>query len=467
MHVAIVGRAATGSLLLGGAVLALLMGYILIADFGNVRAPGNSADDVAVFLPSQGAWFDFRRAAQVCVGRGLATLIDTTPDAIVLRTPRHRRLVRFTWHGVQGETETRQEVRRLVDRDRPPLAVIGSSNTALTLVLAAALAEAGTPERPAPVLLTTEATADRVDAAEAVDLLSIHRGRSFRLGLANRRQADLLIRYLTDRDGAASLDRAFIVVDRNDPYSDDLAQAFLSALEAAAPEVAVARDSDVLDLGRSAVTSSDRERAWARRVWNAVEEAGTDRHVLVLLPLQEQPARRLLGALQGYGPASPGGDGSSPRVLIGDGVGRDTLLQFAGPLLFPVWCPSSTSVPAEEARGVPPEPGVQIPAEAISALLTCLDVPEGRQTDLAGALHALDLPADDPRAMGRRLAFDAQGERRGPNLGTVLGIEPGDPAVSAYESSADGDWIAHRWDGRFWRAPTAAESAASPVVSRP
>lgn len=467
---ATVGRTGTGSLLLGGVVLALLMGYTLMADFWSAHAPEADAAEVAVFFPAQSSWFEFRQAAQICASRGFAEIVDRTHDGFVLRTLRHHRRVRFTWHGAQGQTETLHEIRRLCEQPRPPVAVVGSSNTLLTAVLAGSLADPTTASRPAPVLLTTEATADEVvgpDGAAKTSLLALHAGRTFRLGLENRRLARLATDYLADREGPGNLDRAFFVVDRDDPYSNDLAEAFVAALEGVAPGAAIPRDQEILDLNGRANAPALQERAWARRVWRAVEEAGPSRKVLVFLPLQEEPARRLLVALQGYGPAMPGADDCGLRVICGDAVGREVLGQLAGPLAFPVWAASSATIVEEDPALVAHEGQIQIPAEAIAALLACLDRPKAAAVDLAAALRALDLPADDRHVLGRRLAFDGQGERQGDGLGSVLGIEPGDAVVLAHVPRPDGRWADYRWDGRRWRVRPRFDPATAPVASRP
>jgi hypothetical protein len=460
-----IGHAATAWLLLGGLGLTLLMGYTLIADFPRRLNPPADTIRVAVFYPNPDSWLDFRQAADLCVQRGLAEIVDKSYDSLTLRARGRSASVLFTWHDARGLTEISLEVRRLAEQPHPPVAVIGSSNTVLTAVLAQALASL--PNETSPVLLVPDATAVRValpGGSEPVDLLAIHRGRSFRLGLDNRRQAELALRHVFDRHVSETPRRVFLAIDRDDPYSQDLATAFLQELARLSPGSPAPGDGDVLDLTGRAETPGSQERLWVTRVWQAVEPG---QKVMVFLPLQSEPARRLLVALEGYAPAEPRNDGSSPLVICGDGLGRESLAQLAGPLSFPVWSTSSASIAVSEYPGVPDQTDALIPAEAIVALMACLNPRDGDTVQMAEALRTLDLPADDPRALGRALAFDPQGERRGLGLGHVLGIEPESTSVFAHVLRSDGHWVNFVRRQADWREHAWREASWTPVASRP
>jgi hypothetical protein len=79
----------------------------------------------------------------------------------------------------------------------------------------------------------------------------------------------------------------------------------------------------------------------------------------------------------------------------------------------------------------------------VAALAACLDVPVSRSLTadtLRNGLAALKIPAGDPAAMGRSLAFSRSGERLGDGLGQVLMIQPDRPGVFALAQAASGAW---------------------------
>jgi hypothetical protein len=164
----------------------------------------------------------------------------------------------------------------------------------------------------------------------------------------------------------------------------------------------------------------------------------------VFLPLQEDPALRILAALRKHARRVPGRGQGPLRVVCGDGIGFTSLTQLAGRCPFPLWCSSSASVPAAaQAVGQGLSPDTQIPAEIVAALAACLDLPASRPLTadaLRNGLAALKVPASDPSSMGRALAFSRSGERLGDRLGHVLLIQPDRPGVFALAQGASGAW---------------------------
>ena len=109
-------------------------------------------------------------------------------------------------------------------------------------------------------------------------------------------------------------------------------------------------------------------------------------------------------------------------------MGVDVLAPLLGPRAVPVWAASPASTP-EPGLGVAHD--VQVPAEITAAIIRCLDEPGD---DLRRALLTLEIPASDPSAFGRSIAFTARGERRGSDLGLVLAARPGQSQVLAYRA---------------------------------
>ena len=439
-------RIGTGLLGTFGLALAGLMAYTLAFEgcegTSTARRPGAVAAEVAVFFPDRADWSDFRHAVAACVARGLAKGPEESEGSIVVGTPRLGRRVRFTWDGTRGVGEARAEVGRLARLAIPPVAVVGSSTTVLTAALADSLREAGPS---GPVLLLPWATASRA-SGDGPRLLEIDRGRTFRFCPNNDRLADSVVDCLIARDAPKLPGRAFLVVDPRDPYSVDLAAGFRRSIRARAPSTEIVERSDALGeptvnhAADSAPTPSAEEATLADAIWTAAEADG--RVAWVVLPLQGEPTRRVLAALQArsswHGSSSHGG--SPIRAVCGDAIRRDSLDGLAGRRAFPVWCASTSSARPTD-QGVVDD--TQTLAEIVSALLLAVErSPRDRPgaDDVRDALAKLDLPASDPSAFGRPLSFEPDGERRG-DIGQVLATRPGAAGVAEFARGPDGAWI--------------------------
>jgi len=434
-----------GALLLSG----LLVYALLFVDGGASSNPAGKAGhsgpiaEVAVFFPGPDDWADFRRGIALAASKGLGRVVGEADDVVIVETPRHRRSVRFTWEDAGGVAETRRRLSALLDGPRPPSAVVGSSNTVLTVALAEALAAAAPRDGvEPPVLLVPWATAvevERPDRPGAIRLLDVSPGRIFRFGSNNQQEADLVTRWLADWPGADPPGKAILVVDRTDPYSRDLAACFRRSIEAVAPGLPIEEWADDLSTAAAAGppdAPGPTERRGAVAAWSAVREAPPGRSTWLVLPLQDNPTRRWLLALRDANQGVGDRHGGGLAVLCGDGIGAEELAGLGGSLPFPVVAASSESLPAP---GGGPGPA-QIPAEIAAALLDRLDRPPPATSVATGALLQYAVGRGDPAAFGRSLAFDSTGERLGDGLGHVLAVEPGRPGVVAASRAGDGSW---------------------------
>jgi ABC-type branched-subunit amino acid transport system substrate-binding protein len=455
----VLNRWGNGFLLAGGLVVFGVMAYtLMIGRPGTVRQlhgqPAYAAG-VAVFLPERADWLDFRRGVEACEKRGLVRIREDSGDALELQTARQGRALRLVWHGVRGVRQAREELRRLLRSAVPPVAVVGSINTALTAALAEELRHAAGDSsragqgaaRAAPVLLVPWATSTLVFDPQRgpgpVGLLDIDPGRTFRFCFDNQRQAELLVRALAGLEPDSLPWRAFLVVDRDDPYSRDLADGFRRAIEAVAPRAEIVEQAEAVTPRPRDDRLEAGERQWAASIARSAREAGAGAVTWVVLPLQSEPTKRLLAALRSQLELAPAAGEGPLRVLCGDSLGLQTILELAGHRSFPLWCVSPASppgparLPGAEAAG-----DAQVSAEVVAALAHVLDQPGEPPADLRAALAALDLPAGDPAAYGRRLAFAASGERLGEPIGHVLVNHPGRSFVQAYARDPDGRWQA-------------------------
>jgi hypothetical protein len=459
---ATISRAGTGLLLAGSVLLAVLMVYTLFLGDPGYRPPAvtrlDDVADVAVFYPGRNDWVEFCQGIAACVRRGPCRVVQEGDAMIVLETPVHRRPIRFSWHQTRGLVETKDQV-GAVARKAPPVAVVGSTNTVLTVALARALRDTYGTDHRGPVLLIPWATSVLVErpksGGEPVALLDIWPGRTIRFCPNNEYEAKLLVHCLVEHEPKSKPARVVIVVDRNelsddpsaynDPYSVDLAECFHREIKEVAPSVEISEISKALSApspgGRDDVPGPW-ERQKAKDIWKAATQAPADQVTWVILPLQGRPTWRMLTALRDLAPYGPDADDGRLRVLCGDGIGLETLTELAnGGLNFPVWCISSASIPGPDRSTEPQDSAaVQIQAEIVSALIQCLDRPMGSAEDLQRALVALYLKADSRWAMNRSLAFTSIGERDGKDLGHVFTAWPGQPEIQAYARGSDGQW---------------------------
>ncbi len=446
-------RVGTWLIVAGAVALVAVMGYALTLGGGGMVAPANgTAAEVAVFFPDSNSWRNFRQGAQACSERGLVDVDEQGTDKLLVRSRRSGRSIRFSWDGSLGLREIRDSLARRLEGPTPPVAVVGSTNTALTVGLAQELAEHDSASG-RPALLITAATSVRVElpegdsgpggATQPVELLDIAPSRSFRFCLNDERFAELVVGLLADarREKPAE---AVLVADPFDPFSRDLATFFERSVGRRFPDLAITRSEPRPGFDPILGPSQD-EVGLAESIWKKAASAMDGRPVWVLLTTQGDPARRLLEVLRAKAPAKPP---KNLRVLCGDGIGRQTLCAFAGSLPFPVFSTASTSATVSKIPTLSRTGTGQIEAEIVAALIACLD--EGRPVEeLASSLAGLEIPADSPGSMGRSLAFK-QGERAGEDLGHVLEVRPDDAALLAHDPGPGGRWTDLKWTSAGW-----------------
>jgi hypothetical protein len=438
-------RVGTGLLGTFGLALAGLMAYTLAYEgCAGPRSPGSGHSvvaELAVFFPDRRDWSHFRGAVEACTRRGLCHRIAETDDAVVVETPGRGRRIRFGWHGTRGIREIRDEVERIANSESGPIGVIGSSTTVLTIALAEALRDQGSA---GPVLMVPWATA--IQAGGSAPLLAIDRGRTFRFCPNNRRLAESVVHCLIQQEGGTLPGRVYLVVDPHDPYSVDLADCFRKAILGEVPSAEIVERADAVGLPgvarpvRAVPTPSVAEAALADEIWTAAEAPAKDRSTWVVLPLQGDPTRRMLSALQSRATWQAPADGERPlHVLTGDAIGRETLEALGTPRSFPIWCASASSI-CPAGLGVTDDTHTM--AEIVSAVLLAVDRspgPEPTADDLRDALSKLDLAASHPSAFGRPLRFGPDGERKD-DPGLVLATLPGMAGVIEFGLDRNGRW---------------------------
>lgn len=441
---ACLSRFGTALLTTGGLALTCLMGYTLWLDLGYPNATDWFAPapvPVAAVVPERENWFALREGAMLLAEHGLGQVVEEGPDSLTIRNTGGEIRLLLTWHRATGTTQTRETVRRLLSGPNRPLAVIGSSNTILTTALACALQRERGPDGEGPLLLVPWATAILATGTEMstspTPLNQIYRGNTFRLCPDNRRQAELVVGCVRSQGPRALPTWIALARASDDPYSVDLAHGFLEALRELAPgsgpQPHLVCDSAAPGLGEVPLA---KEVAFAREVW---ERATAGETVWVLLPLQGEPARRMLTALRDEAPERV----AAPlMVLCGDGIGVDTLRRFAGTGAYSVWCVSADVDAASSESTLPP--GALVPGEALLTVLAGLERARAARVPLRDAVADLRLSQDSPKTLGRSIAFNTLGERVGQDFGEVLAVRAGESEVLAFTPKPNGTWSGPR-----------------------
>ena len=207
---------------LGGVALLLVFALAAFGLFARgVLSDRAQAVEIGVLFPgaSDTNWLDFVAGIELAAGeQGLTVEHRTeTYECYVSSTPTP---VVFRWYPEVGSRGIRRRVSELCKQPRPPLALVGANNSALTYALAVELAKC--PKQRVPLLLMTNATADA--------LIDVNPGRSFRFGYNNGYQAQTVVARLREYYAASGFAdpqvRAISVQVLDDPFAIDLAYHF-------------------------------------------------------------------------------------------------------------------------------------------------------------------------------------------------------------------------------------------------
>jgi hypothetical protein len=248
---------------------------------------------------------------EVETGGAYPELTTAVPE-VAVTLPGGRGRLLFRWYKVTSELKNDYWLNALAKRHPPPLAIIGGNTTDSAADQARQLcaATADLEEKQRPLLLLTTATADKVRPTQEakvtvtqVPLVDLYRGRTFRFCFSNRQMGEAVTRFIWSRpkELRPGSPPPYIVEWKDDPYSGDLIDGFLSALRPYhsrmdGPEVP--RLPTYIPWSVGGFDRPNRYEAEAARDllddWAGQE--GQKRPLLVLSG-QSQPARRFVRAL--------------------------------------------------------------------------------------------------------------------------------------------------------------------------
>lgn len=283
-------------------------------------------------------WQRLVTAAQLCISKGAipgCSLEDSnafpTDSATIpeFRVQWKNKSLIWRWYR-EGEDSLVTE--KLLQRNPPPLALVGGSNTDSAKQLAEVLVRAKTSHfLEKPVLMLTTATADFLNYPDGpetkqIKLLDIHQGLTFRAGFSNKHMAKVLIDFLKSQSvWTGPLPAPWIIKWEDDPYATDLKNAFYSSWQKlpdphkATPEIPSGIDikSSVGGLTRP---NEDETAAASVFIERASKFTNLESNWLILCG-QILPSRRLLKAMS---------RGTESRmqgltVVAGDTLGFNTI----------------------------------------------------------------------------------------------------------------------------------------------
>jgi hypothetical protein len=241
--------------------------------------------------------------------------------------------LRVRWYKVSSAAGYEDWVRKLCERNPPPLAVIGGSSSDQAVTLARALRRQN-PERGegnGPLLLLTSATAVQVPPVreEKPDtsapfsrwgrLMDEYPGRSCRFCFTNEQMADTVVDFVWDREELRPSSPIPVYAPRwRNPYSADLAERFTKVLCHPDREPCMEEPfTSTLPFSVGDFDSPNPPEAALCQKLAAEFAASPERRRLLVLPTETAPGRRFLKGLCDAVPAAA----RNLVVLTGDGIG--------------------------------------------------------------------------------------------------------------------------------------------------
>lgn len=308
------------------------------------------------------AWRRFVDGIQSELGNKAQVDEKTFPDQTAaipelrIRLPGARDQLILRWYKLTSDLNTAYWVRELLEREPPPLAIIGGSNSESAARLASELKKRASALTPAqrPLLLLTTATADEVNLQQLID---IYKDRTFRFSFTNQQMCEAVLNFIWQEPTLKpdSLP-AYSVYWEDDPYSADLLTQFIGILRNRKLSMAASQVGLQAGVGLSggwpwsglaiinqrhlrtptfvvpfAVPWSggayDRpnqvEAEAARFVLDEMERRPWQQRPLLFLPAGAKPARRFLRALDRFSPTKT----RNFVIATGDAIGFNTIFR--------------------------------------------------------------------------------------------------------------------------------------------
>jgi len=235
----------------------------------------------------------------------------------------------WSWYRTDDEYEI---VGKLITRFPQPIAIIGGASTESAIKLATAITKDGSPNvTDRPVMILTTATANHLRGNERnfygrENLMTLHKGLSFRFGFSNYQMATLILDFLKEQNTwSGPLPAPWIMRWVDDPYATDLEEAIDSAWRSLPEKDKIQKGFSQIISIKSSVgglqrPNSDELLAASNFASRAIVNSNTEGNWLALCG-QLFPSRRLLKTLAQFTDSRLKGY----TIISGDTLGFNTV----------------------------------------------------------------------------------------------------------------------------------------------
>ncbi|HZZ80368.1 MAG TPA: hypothetical protein VFE62_17830 [Gemmataceae bacterium] len=136
---------------------------------------------------------------KVSLADAFPALSADVPEVVFSFAGNPAQKLRLRWYKITGEHDAASWVRKLRERRRQPLAIVGGGTTGRAIKLAYTLKKAygDDPEQPAPALIFTTATSEKTTSGKS--LIHVYAGRTFRFSFTNERMVEALLQFVERR----------------------------------------------------------------------------------------------------------------------------------------------------------------------------------------------------------------------------------------------------------------------------
>jgi hypothetical protein len=138
-------------------------------------------------------------AVKISLDDAFPLLTAEVPEVVFTFANNPAQKLWLRWYKITGEHEVASWVRKLRERPRQPLAIVGGSTSERAIKLARRLQDTyPDPEQPSPVLLITTATAEKTRKGNS--LIGSYQNRAFRFSFTNQKMVESLLKFVERRE---------------------------------------------------------------------------------------------------------------------------------------------------------------------------------------------------------------------------------------------------------------------------
>ncbi len=271
-------------------------------------------------------------AVKLSLDDAFPPLTADVPEVVFSFTNNPAQKLRLRWYKISGEHDAGSWVRKLRERPRQPLAIVGGGTSERAVKLARRLQETyPDAEEASPVLLITTATAEKTKKGNS--LIDVYKGRTFRFSFTNQKMVDALLKFVEHRhypdaekawaqnlwvyknaDAPPPVDAMHAVTWLDERYSQDMTELFEQKFLERNPQGKFFHEGPI-SFGVGGFYHPSQQEQYAVGIFLA-RPGGVAPHSILVLPTQTVRMRRFLINLRQRSPL----DARNLVVLNGDAI---------------------------------------------------------------------------------------------------------------------------------------------------